>query len=44
MGKFEQTEGQLMMANYRAPLDAAMTLLLHIILHWRRASERGCWT
>ena len=27
--------------NIRATLDAAMTLLLHIIHHGRRASERG---
>ena len=27
--------------NNRAALDAAMTLLLHLVNHWRRASERG---
>src|SRR5262245_5292409 len=29
--------------NYRAALDAAMTILLHIAHQWRRASERGRW-
>jgi hypothetical protein len=29
--------------NYRAALDVAMTLLLHIVDHCRRASERGRW-
>jgi len=29
-------------ANHRAALDAATTLLFHSTYHWRRASERGC--
>ena len=33
-----QTAGR---SNFRAALDAAMTLLLHAPRHWRRASERA---
>ena len=28
-------------SNYRTRLDAAMMLLLHIVHHWHRTSERG---